>query len=585
METYREPIVTVLGHIDVGKTSLLDKLRGTSVQKKEAGNITQKIGVTYFSNDVLDLSNVTFKIPGVLIIDTPGHDCFTSQRMCGVNVSDIVIVLIDIFKGLETQTVECLKLLKNKKVPFLVAANKLDRISEWVSTDDGRIVKGIANQVDYVKERLNKYLDNIIRQLAELEFNAEKCYKNNNFKEVVSIVPISTKTGEGIKDMMILINHLTTTFLKNKIRIKHDITTGFILEKMNDERNGEMYTMLLTDGKLKTNSNIVTYNKNNNIITVKIKHMYLPDNNEEIKDKLNLTNALGEIDAARSILVKFDGTDISTGTKFFQYDNQNDLTKYTERLLNKYGEPDHMREINFNPQGVHLVSHTKGMLDALVTMCETHKIDMANATVGKITEGYLKKIPQRINNNDSEDQKIYNRRYMIVLLFGDKIPTDIVAIAKRLNITILCNNIIYRIFEEYAKYISNLNKIIIEKHPHIQPICEMQILDEYVFRVSNPIIIGIKVLKNKLYKGQEIVGIDQLFPNSNKCYLGKIMSIQKNKISINVAEEGDEVCLKIDSKKEYNKDFHKLYKLTTFHKETDEQIINNFHDVFAPIIN
>src|SRR3989344_3807041 len=150
----RQPIVTVVGHVDHGKTSLLDCFRGSSIQEGEAGGITQKISFTKYPLaqikkvcPLIDKQKIALEIPGFLFIDTPGHAAFTNLRKRGGTLADLTILVVNIKEGIKPQTIEVLQILKANKTPFLIALNKIDAISGW-------------------KQRLNQTLRESIETLA-----------------------------------------------------------------------------------------------------------------------------------------------------------------------------------------------------------------------------------------------------------------------------------------------------------------------------------------------------------------------------------------------------------------------------------
>ncbi|MEM2954748.1 MAG: GTP-binding protein, partial [Candidatus Nanoarchaeia archaeon] len=201
----RQPIIATLGHVDHGKTSLLDRIRGTTIAAKEAGAITQAIGASAVPLEVikklcgplLEQFKIKFTLPGLLFIDTPGHEVFTNLRKRGGSVADLAIVVIDITQGVQPQTKEAIELLKRFKTPFVIAANKIDLITSW-KTFDLCFSKNFQQQTASAKDYFQKKLYDLIGQLAELGFDSELYYKISDYTKQVAIIPVSAKTGEGV---------------------------------------------------------------------------------------------------------------------------------------------------------------------------------------------------------------------------------------------------------------------------------------------------------------------------------------------------------------------------------------------------
>jgi translation initiation factor 5B len=209
-EKLRSPVVCILGHVDVGKTKLLDKIRRTNVQEGEAGGITQQIGATFFPPESLNESvnrlnkriDVEVKIPGLLIIDTPGHESFTNLRTRGSSLCDMAILVVDLMHGLEKQTLESIQLLKHRRTPFIVALNKVDRCFEWDHKEYRNIQDSLDVQQKHTYDEFRDRTNKAIVEFAEQGLNAQLYWENDDPKKVISLIPTSAHTGEGIPDMI-----------------------------------------------------------------------------------------------------------------------------------------------------------------------------------------------------------------------------------------------------------------------------------------------------------------------------------------------------------------------------------------------
>lgn len=187
-EKYRSPICCILGHVDTGKTSILDKIRRTSVQENEAGGITQQIGATFFPKDKLITEvakcnghyPIEACVPGLLIIDTPGHESFSNLRSRGSSLCDIAILVIDLMHGLEKQTLESIKMLNDRDTHFVVALNKIDRSYEWISKADGSSYVSLKAQSETTIQDYTNRLNEVKLQLNQEGFNIAMYWENED---------------------------------------------------------------------------------------------------------------------------------------------------------------------------------------------------------------------------------------------------------------------------------------------------------------------------------------------------------------------------------------------------------------------
>ncbi len=210
----RAPVVTVMGHVDHGKTSLLDYIRKANAAAGEAGGITQHIGAY----------TVTVNGKGITFIDTPGHEAFTAMRARGAQVTDIVILVVAADDGIMPQTVEAINHAKAAGVEIIVAVNKMDKAG--------------AN-VDKIKQELTNY------ELVPEEWGGKTI-----------ICPISCKTGEGINEL--LESLLLVAEMKELLANPEREARGIIIEARLDKGKGPVATVLVQNGTLHTGDNIIS---------------------------------------------------------------------------------------------------------------------------------------------------------------------------------------------------------------------------------------------------------------------------------------------------------------------------------------
>lgn len=303
----RSPICVILGHVDTGKTKLLDKIRQTNVQEGEAGGITQQIGATYFPMDALRTktqqlrdspeykkpvpgigfeSGFDFKVPGLLVIDTPGHESFTNLRSRGSSLCNIAILVIDIMHGLEPQTIESIGLLKKRKTPFIVALNKIDRIYDWRTTKDNPVRDSLAQQPAHVISEFEQRLADAKVALAEQGLNSELYWQNTDVRKFVSIVPTSAVTGEGVPDLLMLLVKLTQERLTDSLMYLSELEAT-VLEVKVIEGHGTTIDVILSNGVLHEGDRIIVCGLNGPIVT-NIRALLTPQPMRELRVKVSM---------------------------------------------------------------------------------------------------------------------------------------------------------------------------------------------------------------------------------------------------------------------------------------------------------
>ena len=255
----RQPIVTICGHVDHGKTSILDKFRGTFVQEGEAGGITQKISFTRYPIEqlkkacpLIEKSGIKLDIPGLLFIDTPGHAAFSNLRKRGGGLADLAVLVVAIKEGIKPQTAEVLQILRANKTPFLIALNKIDGLSGWKRQESIR--KSIESQAANVRQEFDTALLTFQGSLQEHGFESALFDELTDFTKQVALVPCSAKTGEGISELLFVLSGLCQKFLKKRLEIS-DKTRGIILEVKKD-KTMEHVESILYDGTLEEGDEI-----------------------------------------------------------------------------------------------------------------------------------------------------------------------------------------------------------------------------------------------------------------------------------------------------------------------------------------
>jgi len=288
----RQPIVAVLGHVDSGKTSLLDRIRGTGVQGREAGGITQHIGASFLPIETIkEICGILYKkleqsenkVPGILVIDTPGHEVFTNLRSRGGSAADIAILVVDVNRGFQPQTNESLKILQNRKVPFVVALNKCDQISGWRKSESSFISQVLKEQDASVQADLDQKIYDVVGTLSILGYQSEAFYRVKDYKSEIAIVPISARSGVGIPELLSVLVGLTQQYLSKRLNQEEKDPRGIVLEIKDEVGLGHTANIILIDGTIKKENSIVVA-KRDSVIVIKPKALLLPKPLDEMRD-------------------------------------------------------------------------------------------------------------------------------------------------------------------------------------------------------------------------------------------------------------------------------------------------------------
>lgn len=580
----RPIILAVVGHVDSGKTTFLDNYRNSSVGKHEIGGITQKIGVTYLDKDHLqryvDELGIELKLSGNLFVDTPGHDCFSSSRLIATEICDLSIVIMDIFKGVEKRTEEVLKHLIEKKKPFVIFLNKLDKIDGWINYDNKSFVSNLKKQTTIVQKEVKKYVNQSIAQLAMLEKNAALFGQNPDEKEYITIVLGSAVNGLGFPEITCTIDHFGYDYMNKKLKEKDDLTRGFILETKKDDKYGHGASVILTDGIIKLNDNVLvkTYD---GIRSVQIKNIFVPTNGKEMKDKM-IFDSVEEQESGRGLFLRFDdSTGIQPAHHFYIYhDNseKEELTKKLQKEIDKDNEK--IDDFEFKFPGIIINASSYLTADAVKYEFVKKNVPISYISIGPLTK---KDIMKSIPNHKliDMDEKIDNSRYSVLIVYGNYISDELREYAKENKVCLISDDIIYRLIEKYDILFERVKSLFIKRYPNILTPVKASIFPQHVYTKRNPLVLGVKILFGTLKSGTLICAKK----GNNKILLGKLTSIQKDNKELEEGKKNQEVCLKIETLKDkkkyvYDEDFDYTWTLETMLTIKEEAILSKYSEYF-----
>ncbi len=531
--TLRQPIVAVLGHVDSGKTSLLDKIRGTGVQLREAGGITQHIGASFLPTETIKqvcgelftkLSKGEKTVPGLLVIDTPGHEVFTNLRARGGSAADIAILVVDVNKGFQPQTNESLKILQTKKVPFVIALNKIDMISGWKKTDTSFISQSIKKQDPTIQTTLDELLYNVVGTLSILGFKSEAFYRVTDFDKEITIVPVSAKTGEGIPELLAVLIGLTQQYMQKKLDQKEKPTRGIVLEVNDEVGLGPTANIILVDGSLKKEDFIILA-KRDSVIVTKPKAILLPKPLDEMRDPRDKFKPVEKVQAAAGVKIASpDLEGVLPGSTVFVTDSEAKTTELKKSIESEMKSVF----IKTDTKGVILKCDTIGSLEALTEMLKRLDIPVTVADIGPVTRRDVVEA-MAVKEND--------RHLGVVLSFNVRILQDAQDEADSNHIRIFHDKVIYSLLDNYTDWVeedtANEEDAIFSE---LTSVCKFTFLKGYVFRRNNPAVFGIRIDVGKLNQKSAIM-------NTSGKKIGIVHQLQDKGKNIDSATKEQEVAV------------------------------------------
>ncbi|MCZ2855814.1 MAG: translation initiation factor IF-2 [Candidatus Bathyarchaeota archaeon] len=531
----RQPIICVLGHIDTGKTLLLDKIRRSSVQAREAGGITQHIGASFFPvktltelcGPILERLKGEVQIPGLLVIDTPGHEAFANLRKRGGGVADIAILVIDVLKGFEAQTNECIEILKARKTPFLVAANKIDRVPGWISKPSQPFLVSYQSQDSYVRQDLDERLYTIIGDFSTLSFRSDRFDRIIDFTKTIAVVPVSAKTGEGIPELLMVLIGLTQQYLQTQLMVTEGPAKGTVLEVKEEPGLGVTVNAVIYDGLLQKGDTIVVGGKEKPIVT-KIRAVLLPKPLDEIRDPRDRFSSVDAVSAAAGVKVAAPNLeDALAGAPLYVVSSKERLDKF----INQVSEEVEKLRVTTDINGVVLKTDALGSLEAIAEILKRENIPIRLADVGDVSK---RDITEATVVKDREPL------YGVILAFNVKILPDAQEEAKNRRIVIFQRNIIYHLIDDYTQWLkSEQEMLMLKEFDKLLKPAKMKFLPGYVFRRARPAVIGVEILAGQIKPKIPLV-------NENIGDIGEIMQIQDRGEAISEAKSGMQVAISME---------------------------------------
>ena len=524
----RQPIVSVLGHVDHGKTMLLDTIRGTSVIAREAGLITQHIGATEVPIDHIYkvcgklIGPKRFDVPGLLFIDTPGHHSFITLRARGGSLADLAVLVIDVKEGIKPQTIESIRILKQYKTPFIIAMNKVDTIPGWQYEKNRPFILAEKQQAAHAIENFNARLYDIIGALSMEGISADRYDRIDNFTRTVALVPVSAKTGEGIADLLLVLIGLAQRFLEEQLRQESGPGRGTILEIKEERGLGQTLDIILYSGTLRRGDTVALGTRGPPVIT-KVKAILKPKPLDEIRDPRDRFDSVKELQAAAGVKLSCQNIEGAIAGGAIRVIRGKD-----DEALDDMVEESKVN-IEVEDEGVTIKADAIGSLEALAYEAKNAGVPIRRYGVGEISRRDIVEVAalgEKVNK--------------VILGFNSKVSADAQEALEGTEIKVFSSDIVYRLIEEYEEWVEAVkSKRDLDKRSEFAFPAKFMILPNCIFRASKPAIVGVRILAGRVRPGQRIIA-----PDGRE--IGRVRSLRSGEDTVRESKQGDEVAMAIE---------------------------------------
>jgi len=526
----RHPIVSVMGHVDHGKSTILDMIRGTEVVSREAGGITQHIGATDVPIETIYkicgplIGDRKFNVPGLLFIDTPGHYSFVTLRTRGGALSDLAVLVIDVVDGIKPQTIESINILRKTKTPFVIAANKIDLISGWRHHEKIPFHQSLAEQDPRVAEELDQRLYNIAgRIFDQTGLSADRFDKITDFTKTIAMVPTSGKFGEGLPDLLLILVGLAQKFLEEELASEEGPGEGTVLEVKEERGIGTAVDTIVYKGTVKVGDQIVVSSVKGEPIVTKVKGLQRPRPLDEIRDPTQRFDRVKEASAAAGIRIVAQNLEsaMAGGTIRVVKGNLEEIKDEVRQ--------ESVIKVDLADEGIIVRGDAIGSLEAFAFECKKTELPIRKIDIGSVTR-----------KDVVEASHFKNALHQAIFAFSVPVNDDARSEARSLGVKIFENDVMYRLLEDYTNWcVERKKELEVERRLEVVFPGKIIIMRDHVFRVSKPAIVGVRVLAGRIRPGQGLIKLDGKS-------IGKIKSLRSGEESLKEAIAGQEIAVAID---------------------------------------